>query len=242
MMTRTALFVALTRPLAVALALGGCGASDEADFDDADMEPEAIEQDLVLRKYDEPTTADKNRAAAKYAHVDPNDVIPKGLLRNALGFLEANREHVANENYLGVIDFSKHSSKRRFFVVNLATGSVASHVTAHGSGSDPSHTGYAKYFSNVSGSNKSSLGYYLTAETYNGKHGYSLRLDGASDTNSRVRSRSIVIHGASYVEVGRSKQGRSYGCPAVDQDEKYDIIRKLKGGAVIYAERSSVVN
>jgi hypothetical protein len=106
---------------------------------------------------------------------------------------------------------------------------------AHGSGSDKANDGYAEKFSNVSGSNASSLGFYMTAETYNGKHGLSLRLDGLSSTNSNVRARAVVIHGASYVSDSDIKAGRSWGCPAVSMASKDKVIKMLKGGSIIYA-------
>ncbi|MCP5916770.1 murein L,D-transpeptidase catalytic domain family protein, partial [Klebsiella pneumoniae] len=75
----------------------------------------------------------------------------------------------------------------RFFIVDMNSGSVWPLHVAHGKGSDSNHDGYAEKFSNTSGSNASSLGYYITAETYNGSNGYSLRLDGMSSTNSNAR-------------------------------------------------------
>ena len=138
-----------------------------------------------------------------------------------------------------MVDFSKHSGKKRFFLIDMRTGSVQSHVVAHGSGSDADNNGTAEKFSNLSGSNASSLGYYLTAEIYSGKHGRSMRLDGLSDTNYRARDRAVVVHTASYVKEGNSKQGRSWGCLVLDEDVKDAIVDKIKGGSVIYAGLSS---
>ena len=75
----------------------------------------------------------------------------------------------------------------------------------------------------------------MTGETYDGKHGNSLRLDGVSPTNSNARARAVVMHGADYVSEGRSKQGRSWGCLALPSPDKDAVIAKLKGGSVIYA-------
>ncbi|MBK6695034.1 MAG: murein L,D-transpeptidase catalytic domain family protein [Myxococcales bacterium] len=238
-----ALLFALALP--VSLALGGCAADasdDVDDADDADGESGEAAQELVLRGYTEPTSAHRDAARTRFAHVDPNGVVPRALLDNALAFVVANTQRVNHEDYVGVIDYAKHSGKKRFFVVNLESGAVSAHVVAHGSGSDPGNSGFAKSFGNVSGSNRTSLGYFLTAETYYGRAGYSLRLDGVSDTNSRARGRNIVIHGASYVDSWRTKQGRSWGCPAVPEGERNDIIRKLRDGRVIYAERSDVID
>src|SRR5690606_28831407 len=109
------------------------------------------------------------------------------------------------------------SNKKRLHVINMSTGAGWSLHVAHGKGSDKNHDAYAERFSNTSGSNASSLGAYLTAETYSGSNGYSLRLDGLSTTNSNARRRAVVVHGASYVKDSNVKQGRSWGCPAVSK-------------------------
>ena len=74
-------------------------------------------------------------------------------------------------------------------------------------------------FSNEPGTLKSSLGLFVTAETYYGRHGYSLKLDGLEEgVNDNARERLIVLHGAEYVSRDRAEDrlvGRSWGCPAV---------------------------
>ena len=110
---------------------------------------------------------------------------------------------------------------------------------AHGSGSDTNHDGVATVFSNTSGSHMSSLGFMLTAETYSGTHGESLRLDGLEARNSKVRSRAIVVHSASYVDPGLSKMGRSQGCPAVSLANIKDFILKTKNGSLYYIYHSA---
>lgn len=180
------------------------------------------------------TADEKAQVFAKY-QVDAEGVIPRSLLEDAVAFFDFNKAKIKNKAFLTVVDFSKHSGKKRMFVVNMTSGAVSSYVVAHGSGSDPGNTGFATKFSNVDNSNQSSLGYYVTGETYDGKHGNSLRLDGVSSTNSKVRARAIVVHGADYVSEGRSQQGRSWGCLALPTSEKDGVIAKLKGGSVIYA-------
>lgn len=223
-----------------ASALTGCVDGDESyDENEGQGEAETVEQALVRRSsFKLPDVSDRADALARYPNLDPGRIVPRDLLGGALAFLDLNRSRVANEKYVSVLDFSKHSSKRRLFILDMQSGKVESHVVAHGSGSDPLHTGFAKRFSNQSGSNASSVGYYLTAETYYGQHGYSLRLDGISDTNSNARSRAVVIHASSYVDDGRAKQGRSQGCPAVSFDDSDEIIQKLKGGSVLFAQRT----
>lgn len=171
----------------------------------------------------------------KYYFVDQNKVVPTALLSKTLAYYDANQSKIKNKNYIIVIDFKQHNSKKRFYLVNMNTGDVEQYLTAHGKNSDPDFDGYATKFSNSEGSLMSSLGFYVTAETYYGDNGYSLRLDGLSSTNSNARSRAIVIHGASYVRTA-SLIGRSYGCPALEEQYAADVIDTVKGGSLIYAD------
>ncbi|MDX6188820.1 murein L,D-transpeptidase catalytic domain family protein [Flavobacterium sp. Fl-318] len=138
-------------------------------------------------------------------------------------------------NYWAVVDFNKPSSEKRFFIFNLKNKNYKSYLVAHGKNSGES---YARNFSNVIGSNQSSLGIYKTAETYNGEHGLSLRLDGQEAVNSNVRARAIVIHKADYVVPnykGTSRAGRSEGCLAVNPADIDEVIANLKNGSYIIA-------
>jgi len=186
------------------------------------------------------TTSEKSQILANYSHLDPNHLVPTDLLEKAVTYFEANKSKFANQNYISVIDFSRKSTKSRFFVINLASGAVWAVHTAHGKGSDSNNDGVAESFGNVSGSGKSSVGFYRTAETYQGKNGYSLRLDGLSSTNSNARSRAVVVHGANYVSEAEKIQGRSLGCPAVTHDFRDKLINQIKDGSMIYAGLSGV--
>jgi len=194
----------------------------------------------LLAKFADPdlTNDEQKEVLDRYADIDPNGVVPADLLERALVYYDFNHDLLDNDRYLTVIDFAQHSSKKRLYIVDMHDGSLERHVVAHGSGSDPNNDGIATQFSNVANSHKSSLGMYLTAETYSGKWGLSLRLDGLSETNSEARDRAIVMHGASYVANGKSKQGRSWGCPAIPLGERDEVIPMLKGGSLMYAERS----
>lgn len=172
----------------------------------------------------------------KYAHVDQNKVVPPDLLKKTLIFYETNQKIIKNKDYVVIIDFKQKNTKKRFYLVDMASGEVEQYLTAHGKNSDPDFDGYATKFSNTPDSLMSSLGYYLTAETYYGEHGYSLRLDGLSSTNSNARRRAIVIHGAWYVNNLLSPIGRSYGCPALDENYSAQVIDMIKGGTLIFAD------
>ena len=142
---------------------------------------------------------------------------------------------------IGIADFSKESSEARFHVVNLQDGSVESHLVAHGRGSDPSHSGMLQRFSNDFGSYATSEGAYVTDEYYHGKYGLSLRVRGLDWTNNNAEPRAIVIHNAWYAEPEmialHGMLGRSEGCFAMPKKSQYEVMRKLAGGRMIYADK-----
>ena len=139
---------------------------------------------------------------------------------------------------LTVIDYSLPSTERRLWVIDMAQRRVLQHeLVAHGAGSGDN---MAVAFSNVEGSNQSSLGLFRTEDTYQGGSGYSLRISGLEPgVNDRAMERKIVVHGADYVspdvipELGRL--GRSHGCPALQRSVARSIIDTIKGGSAIFA-------
>lgn len=211
-------------------------ANDEMSAPDrANIVPD--EQDLDGPSLDMTEDSDVTASASildKYPKLDPTRQIPRNLLATALTYFDANSSKIANKKVLSVIDMSLPSTKRRFWIIDMASGSVFATTVAHGKGSDANHDGYADKFSNVSGSNATSLGIYVTAKTYSGSNGYSLRLNGMSSTNSKALSRAIVVHGASYVQDKEVKQGRSWGCPAVPMAYRTKVIDLVKNGSVLY--------
>lgn len=138
---------------------------------------------------------------------------------------------------LTVIDFTKPSTEERLYVLDLFQKKLlfSSHV-AHGQNSGAN---YATSFSNVNGSHKSSLGFYLTENTYQGRNGYSLILNGLErGINDKAKERAIVIHGADYCDpsvIGAAgRLGRSFGCPALPRNLNNLIINSIKDGSVLY--------
>jgi hypothetical protein len=142
---------------------------------------------------------------------------------------------------IGVVDFSQPSSDPRFFVVDLMSGNVESHRVAHGRGSDPDHSGFVERFSNDFGSYASSNGAYLTGDYYDGKYGLSMKVRGLDWSNYNAEPRAIVIHNAWYAEDDmipvHGKLGRSEGCFAMSRKSQYEVMRKLAGGRMIYADK-----
>jgi L,D-transpeptidase catalytic domain len=144
---------------------------------------------------------------------------------------------VTNNTIISIIDFSQPSSKKRLFVIDLNNYKVIFNTyVAHGMNSGKE---YASEFSNQPESNKSSLGFYETAQTYVGKNGYSLHLAGLEKgINDKADSRSIVMHGAYYVNENLINEqgyiGRSWGCPAVPEKLHKPIINKIKNGSCLF--------
>jgi L,D-transpeptidase catalytic domain len=142
---------------------------------------------------------------------------------------------------IGIADFSKPSSEPRFHLVDLQNGTVQSHLVAHGRGSDPDHSGFLERFSNDFGSYATSNGTYVTGDYYQGKYGLSLRVRGLDWSNSNAEPRAIVIHNAWYAEPemleAHGMLGRSEGCFAMPKTSQFEVMRRLAGGRMIYADK-----
>lgn len=144
----------------------------------------------------------------------------------------------AKKELLTIIDYSRPSNERRFWIYDVKNKKlVSSQLVAHGQGSGsliPTH------FSNKEGSHQSSIGVFMTADTYEGKNGLSLRLNGLErGINDKASERAIVIHGAQYVNesyISKYGQiGRSWGCPALDAKQALSTINTIKEGSLVVA-------
>lgn len=142
-----------------------------------------------------------------------------------------------NSDIITVIDFSKASTQERLFVIDLATSTILfKSLVAHGQNTGEN---WAKNFSNRSGSYQSSLGFYKTAEIYNGSKGFSMKLDGLEpQINHLARERGIVVHAADYVSnsfaQAHGRLGRSQGCPALPKEKNQAIIKAISGGSLFF--------
>ena len=168
------------------------------------------------------------------AGIDPN------LFARAKAALDSHAG-IRHRDVMGVVDFSLGSSDPRFFLVDLIAGTVDSHRVAHGRGSDPDHSGYVERFSNQFGSEASSNGTYVTSDTYQGKYGLSMRVQGLDWSNNNAEARAIVIHNAWYAEDDmiplHGKLGRSEGCFAFSRASQYLVMNRLYDGRMIYADK-----
>jgi hypothetical protein len=148
-----------------------------------------------------------------------------------------NKKLLHKNNIITIIDYSKPSTEKRFYVLDVTTGKVLFNtLVAHGHNSGFE---YATQFSNSNKSHQTSLGFYITLGTYIGDNGYSLRLQGCEKGfNDHAYKREIVLHGSDYVSEDFIRSngflGRSFGCPAVPLGLHKQIIDCIKDGTCLF--------
>jgi hypothetical protein len=191
-----------------------------------------------------------------YSSIDfGTDTLNQSVFNNALKgycYLKST-DQLENDTFLTVVDFSKSSNTKRLWVIDMTSKTViVNDLVAHGkySGNE-----FPKYFSNTAQSRKSSLGFYVTGDIYNGKHRLSLKLRGKERYfNSNAFARGIVFHGADYVSqkyvTSNKRIGRSFGCPAVPQSVNRKLVNTIEGGSCVflyfpsvrYLKQSKIIN
>ena len=205
--------------------------------------------------------AKKSAFAAKvstlYEQINLKEVgLSKKALAYALkGYYYLLAHHkLARTNILSICDLSQSSRNKRLYVLDLEQKTILINTyVAHGRNSGKE---FATSFSNSAASHKSSLGFFVTEDTYFGNNGLSLKICGMErGINDGATRRNIVIHGSPYVgadfmQMNHFINGRSYGCPAVPQEESETIIDAIKGGSCLfiyhptkkYSSRSKILN
>lgn len=182
----------------------------------------------------------EEKAFSLYSNLDlgtfnapPKDVFSKALK----GYYKLKEEGIIKNEKLTIVDFSVSSSKERLWVIDMAKNEIVlQSLVAHGK-----RTGeeFATAFSNKIDSHMSSLGFYVTGETYTGRNGFSMRLDGVEKgVNDNARTRAIVVHGADYASPrliqAQGRIGRSYGCPAVPEAVNAQLIDLIKDESCLF--------
>jgi hypothetical protein len=167
----------------------------------------------------------------------------KGLSEAAFNYAWKGYQYLVEKNllarpeYLTICDYSQPSSKKRLYIIDIATNELLINTyVAHGRNSGVE---YAYQFSNHPRSLQSSLGFFITQNTYIGTKGLALRINGVdAGFNDKALERGIVIHGADYVDETRIQQGmflgRSFGCPVVSVEETATIINRIKDGTCFF--------
>lgn len=175
-----------------------------------------------------------------YNHLNSNQFDLPNLesFKEALkGFYSLKNKGLLQKDILTLVDFSLSSNRKRLWVIDLDTNTILyQSLVAHGRNTGEE---FANSFSNANSSYKSSLGFYLTGEIYNGKQGISLKLDGLEKgVNDNARARGVVIHSANYVSnsfiKSNKRLGRSQGCPAIPAELLGGIINTIKNKSCFY--------
>ncbi len=154
-----------------------------------------------------------------------------------IGYYNMKNEGKLKGNLLSILDFRQASNEERYYLIDMGNKAlIMRSLVAHGKNSGKK---YPVSFSNVPQSNKTSMGFYVTAETYKGENGLSLKLDGVDfPFNTNVRMRNIVIHGSDYVSPQEIEEngfiGQSEGCPALPLNNYKEIINMIKGGNCLF--------
>lgn len=213
-------------------------------------------ENLMVSSEDFSEAAISERAEILYSEIG---LEKQGLSKQAFNYAYKGYQNLLAKNkiqrteYLTICDFSQPSAKKRFYIIDVESKELIRHTyVAHGRNSGGL---YATNFSNKPQSLQSSLGFYVTADTYFGGHGLSLNLKGMDPGfNDNAYQRRIVMHGASYATKSFIQQnkylGRSFGCPAVPQHESAEIINSIKNGTCLfiyhpsknYVQNSKILN
>ncbi len=163
---------------------------------------------------------------------------PKVLQLAEKAFYCASKRGVVNRQFLTIIDYSQPSTQKRLWVIDMTKFKLKfNELVAHGSGSGAN---VPTKFSDTSNSHQSSLGVFVTKNTYVGHNGLSLRMQGLEPgVNDHALQRNVVFHGADYVSQAAAESqgriGRSWGCPALPRAEAKNTINTIQGGSVVFA-------
>ncbi len=164
-----------------------------------------------------------NKKVFEYAWKGYKNLVKSGKVRKA--------------SVLSICDFSQSSRRKRLYVIDVRSKKMLINTyVAHGRNSGGE---YANKFSNRPESHQSSLGFYVTRQTYFGGYGLALKIDGVErGINDRANERNIVVHGSNYIGEKFLKNnpfnGRSFGCPAIPAAQSPKVINSIKDGSCLF--------
>ena len=206
----------------------------------SNFETDKVHRELVTSK----THITNSRTIEAYSNLlyDSLHLDDLGLSKEAIYYAYKGQQYLedkgvlTNPDILTVCDFSQPSNQKRMYIIDVKNFQVLMNTyVAHGKNSGVT---YAERFSNRPESLESSLGFYITKNTYSGKHGLSLRLAGLDKGyNDNAEERAVVVHGAPYIGDQRlhsAYMGRSWGCPAVPQQLAPEVINLIKNGTCLF--------
>ena len=165
-----------------------------------------------------------------------NLIIPLLLLscsnNNDYKYIEVSKEIVKeykNSNrYVIIVDFTKNIFSERLYLVDLITDKII--LRSRVSHGYKSGYLYASKLSNISKSNQSSAGTYMTMYSYHGEWGYSMKLKGLDKgVNDLAFKRAIIVHSTK-----KMLTPWSLGCFATSEDINKKIINLTKNGCLLH--------
>ena len=186
----------------------------------------------------------KNISIEQFNSFDHEDLSYEAYKSAIEGYISYKSDGKISCDTIAIIDYDLPSTKKRLFIYDVPNNKIIySSLVAHGKNSGEN---VATVFSNINGSHKSSIGFFKTKETYVGKHGMSLRLDGLEKgINNNARNRNIVIHKANYVSdefiTKYSRLGRSHGCPALPVKDYDKVLNLLSHNILLYIHSSKAI-
>lgn len=172
--------------------------------------------------------------------LDPRGRVRREVMQRAMTALDTHHRSIPLRDRIYLVDFQRFSGEDRLFEVDLVGGGVTAFRTTHGRGSDPSHSGYARQFSNTPDSHMSSLGAYATAgPSWGPQQGPNVLLDGLEASNDQARGRAIIVHGADYADPAflarEGRLGRSYGCFSLAHGDLPALRERMGSGRLLFA-------
>ncbi len=182
-------------------------------------------------------------SVSAFSHSDFQRLVDAGVQPQALrvalrAYYWAEAKGDVKRHVLTLVDFTQPSTQKRLWVINMNNGDIIYNgLVAHGKGSGDL---YATHFSDQPGSDASVLGALVTGNTYDGKHGLSVKIHGLEKgLNTKVYNRAVVFHSAWYATSSFAQAhdylGRSWGCFAISPKESNYVFNQIKGGSFVFA-------
>src|SRR5262245_3289245 len=125
--------------IAMTVSLAGC--TDDPDAGDDALATVASPIDIDAFVLPALTPAERGPIVRAYDALDPDDLIPRGLLEDAIVYYDVNAAVIPQTSYFVVVDLAPYSGEDRFWLVDVSSGAVEPHKVAHGDGSDPDNDG-----------------------------------------------------------------------------------------------------
>jgi hypothetical protein len=138
-----------------------------------------------------------------------------------------------NKQYIILIDYSKHSSFDRMFLVDVQSRKIInSYKVLHGRG-DSKIFSLKKEFSNTVGSNKTALGFSVIKHRGYSSWGINVKyvIEGLEKSNDNNKIRNIVLHswgGVSNIGLFPIPLPQSKGCPTVSNNTMGELDRFIQ--------------